>query len=122
MPVAAAPARRRHPMSVGWWPVLFIGPLLAGVAVFYYYPIVANAWTSLTSSNAFGQNPEFVGVDNYAEVFASGELGSALGNTVRSRAARECYRSLSAGLLHVVGFLGAAMPSLVAPTRSTRRL
>ncbi|SDY68035.1 carbohydrate ABC transporter permease [Tessaracoccus flavus] len=82
MPVAAAAARRKHPTSVGWWPVLFIGPLLAGVAVFYYYPIVANAWTSLTSSNAFGQNPEFVGVDNYAEVFASGELGSALGNTI----------------------------------------
>lgn len=75
-------ARRRHPTGVGAWPVLFVGPLLAGVAVFYYYPIVANAWTSLTRSNAFGLNPRFVGLDNYASLFAGGELGSAVANTL----------------------------------------
>lgn len=78
----AAKARRGHPTSVGWWPVLFVGPLLAGVAVFYYYPIVANAWTSLTRSSAFGRNARFVGAENYEALFASGELGSALTNTV----------------------------------------
>lgn len=82
-PAARTPApRRRRPTSVGWWPLLFVGPLMAGVAVFYYYPIVANAWTSLTRSNAFGNNPRFVGADNYAALFASGDLGSALGVTV----------------------------------------
>lgn len=74
--------RRQHPTSVGWWPVLFVGPLLAGVAVFYYYPIVANAWTSLTRSSAFGRNSRFVGIENYEALLSGGELGSALGNTV----------------------------------------
>lgn len=82
MTAASTTTRRRHPTSVGWWPLLFVGPLLAGVAVFYYYPIVANAWTSLTTSSAFGNNSRFVGTENYAALFASGELGSALGNTV----------------------------------------
>lgn len=75
--------RRRHrPTSVGWWPVLFVGPLLAGVAIFYYYPIVANAWTSLTQSGAFGGNVRFVGLENYAELFTRPDLPSALLNTL----------------------------------------
>lgn len=82
MPAVSSNRRRGHPTSVGWWPVLFVGPLLAGVAVFYYYPIVANAWTSLTTSSAFGNNTRFVGLENYAALLDSGELGSALGNTV----------------------------------------
>lgn len=78
----AAPRRRRHPTGVGLWPLLFVGPLLAGVAVFYYYPIIGNIWTSLTRTGAFGGNVRFVGADNYATLFASGELGSALTNTL----------------------------------------
>ena len=74
--------RRRRPTSVGWWPLLFVGPLLAGVAVFYYYPIIANAWRSLTRTGAFGSNATFVGLDNYAELVTRPDLPSALANTL----------------------------------------
>lgn len=80
MPASRRTAQRAA-RSSGWWPLAFVGPLLAGVAVFYYYPIAANAWASLTRSNAFGRAPRFVGLDNYARLAASGELGSALLNT-----------------------------------------
>ncbi len=80
----AAPTgkRRRSPMSVGAWPLLFIGPLLLGVLVFYYYPIISNLWTSFTATNAFGGDPKFVGVDNYVDLLNRPDLPSALVNTL----------------------------------------
>lgn len=74
--------RRRGPTHTGLWPLLFIGPLLTGVAIFYYYPIFANAWMSLTKTGAFGQNPQFVGLDNYVAAFTGSELPKALANTL----------------------------------------
>lgn len=74
--------RRRSPMAVGAWPLLFIGPLLLGVLVFYYYPIFGNFWTSLLKADAFGGNPRFVGFENYTELFARPTLPSATLNTL----------------------------------------
>ena len=48
-PGSASPKGRRRrgsPTSVGAWPVAFIGLLMLGVAVFYYWPIVKNIITS----------------------------------------------------------------------------
>ena len=73
--------RRRRPTSVGAWPVLFIGPLMAGVAVFYYWPIVKNLVVSLQQRNAFGGSPRWVGLQNYQDVLSSPDLGSAMANT-----------------------------------------
>lgn len=73
---------RRDPTSVGAWPILFIGPLMLGIAVFYYWPIIKNIITSMQQMDAFGGNPTFVGFDNYAELFRSPDLGSAIGNTL----------------------------------------
>lgn len=69
-------------MSVGAWPLLFVGPLLIGVAIFYYYPIISNLFISFTQTNAFGGNPEFVGVQNYSDLLTRADLPSALGNTL----------------------------------------
>lgn len=79
----AAPRKTRgHPMSVGAWPLLFVGPLLIGVAIFYYYPIISNLWTSFTTTNAFGGDVKFVGFDNYVDLLTRPDLPSALGNTL----------------------------------------
>lgn len=79
----AAPTRSRgRPTSVGAWPILFIGPLMLGVAIFYYWPIVTNIVVSFQQTNAFGGNAEFVGLDNYREVLSSPDLASAIGNTL----------------------------------------
>jgi ABC transporter, permease protein len=62
--------------------VLFIGPLMAGVAVFYYWPIVKNLVVSLQQRNAFGGSPRGVGLQNYQDVLSSPDLGSAMANTL----------------------------------------
>ena len=73
---------RPNPTSVGAWPILFIGPLMLGIAVFYYWPIVKNIVASVQQTNAFGGNPEFVGLQNYNDLFSSPDLGSAMLNTL----------------------------------------
>jgi multiple sugar transport system permease protein len=88
--VAGTPSRQRggagHGRSGGTlrrdgiWPWLFIGPLLAGIAVFYLWPIAQTAWFSLTKRGVFGGST-FVGVANYARLFADPQLYQALGNT-----------------------------------------
>ena len=74
--------KKKDPTSVGAWPALFIGPLMLGIAVFYYWPIFENVVASLQQTNAFGGNPQFVGFENYRELFASPDLRSAIGNTL----------------------------------------
>ncbi|QPL06185.1 MULTISPECIES: carbohydrate ABC transporter permease [Actinomyces] len=72
----------RGPSRVGAWPVLFIGPLMLGVAVFYYWPIITNLIVSTQRSNAFGGNPTFVGAENYTDLLTSADLPSAIRNTL----------------------------------------
>lgn len=65
----------------GWWPLLFVGPLMLGTVVFYHYPIIKNFYTSFTASGPFGGNPEWVWFDNYITLFTRPDLLSALTNT-----------------------------------------
>ncbi|PJJ73158.1 multiple sugar transport system permease protein [Diaminobutyricimonas aerilata] len=65
----------------GLWPVLFVGPLLLGVAVFYFWPILQTAFYSLTDWGAFG-GWTFAGIQNYLELFADPALYLSLGNTL----------------------------------------
>lgn len=66
----------------GWWPLLFIGPLMLGVVVFYHYPIVKNFYISFTQSGAFGNNVEWVGLQNCKNLFANSDFSSALMNNL----------------------------------------
>ena len=79
-----SPSRRRrvNPMSVGAWPLLFIGPLMLGVLIFYYFPIIGHLYASFTKTNAFGGNQKFVGLDNYTDLLARPDLPSATVNTL----------------------------------------
>ena len=81
---ATAPAarRRRSPMSVGAWPLLFVGPLLLGVLIFYHHPIIGNLVTSFTTTNAFGGDVEFVGLDNYTQALGDKSFWNSLWLTV----------------------------------------
>ena len=74
--------RRVNPMSAGAWPLLFIGPLMLGVLIFYYFPIIGNLYASLTRTNAFGGDQKFVGLENYSTLFSRPDLPSAMINTL----------------------------------------
>jgi multiple sugar transport system permease protein len=74
-------ARRRRPSGDGIWPWLFLAPLVGGIAVFYFWPILQTAFYSLTDWGAFG-GWEFAGFENYVTLFSDPALYLSLGNTL----------------------------------------
>ena len=65
----------------GFWPWLFVLPLVGGIGLFYLWPIIQTAYFSFTEWGVFGGNT-FSGLDNYVRLFADPQLYSALGNTL----------------------------------------
>jgi len=79
------PRRRHGPGASRWAAVGFAAPLLAYLVLFYAYPLWRNVDLSLHdyTIRAFVQgNAEFVGLENYVEVFGSSTFPTALANTV----------------------------------------
>jgi len=112
-------------MSAGAWPLLFIGPLMLGVLIFYYFPIIGNLYASLTRTNAFGGDQKFVGLENYSTLFSRPDLPSAMINTLFYTAVVLLAVPISvviASLLELPGLKGRAvyrvlffMPYLAMP-------
>lgn len=73
---------RRSATSDGFWPWLFIAPLLVGVFTFYIYPIFDNFYISFTKQSAFGTSSEFIGLKNYQTLFSKEELWLSIFNTL----------------------------------------
>lgn len=84
--------RPRHPRDP-FWMMLPTGALLA---VFFFYPLVFAAYTSLFRWDLLTE-PEFVGLSNYRVLLASGELGHAFLTTL-SFSAVVVVGSMSLGL------------------------
>ncbi|SDP20940.1 multiple sugar transport system permease protein [Klenkia soli] len=80
-PVPGDPPPRRRRVSrdtVAAWSLL--SPNLVVFAVFLFVPLLATVWLSLYSSSGFGPR-EFVGADNYAELFGDSTFWRATANT-----------------------------------------
>ncbi|MEV4367823.1 sugar ABC transporter permease [Nonomuraea sp. NPDC049637] len=80
--------------------LLFISPWLAGFLIFTAWPIVNSAYLSLTDYDVIN-DPDFVGLDNYRQLFADPKVGLALWNTF-------VYTALSVPA-HIVVALGLAL-------------
>lgn len=65
----------------GAWPWLFVLPLVAGIAIFYLWPILQTAYFSFTEWGVFGGST-WIGLDNYSALFTDPRLLSSLGNTL----------------------------------------
>ena len=72
-----AAARRKN---VGW-ALLFLSPWILGFAIFTAWPLVYSAYLSMTDYDVIN-SPNFVGLDNYAQLFADPKIGLSLANTV----------------------------------------
>jgi multiple sugar transport system permease protein len=70
-------ARRRYVGSA----LLFLSPWIIGFLVFTAWPLIYSVYLSLTDYDVIN-DPEFVGLDNYAELFADPKIALALGNTL----------------------------------------
>ncbi|WP_216666372.1 carbohydrate ABC transporter permease [Actinomyces faecalis] len=109
---ATGTRRGRGPSRAGAWPVLFIGPLMLGVAVFYYWPIVTNLVVSMQKTGAFGNKTTFVGFDNYIALFTSPDLGSAIRNTLLYTVLVLMGIPLSVGIAAMIELPGLRLKSL----------
>jgi len=79
-----APQRRRGGAAArrdGFWPWLFVFPLLFGVGVFYIWPILQTAFYSFTTSGVFG-GFTWSGIANYQQLISDPQLWQSLGNTL----------------------------------------
>ncbi|MEI4273581.1 sugar ABC transporter permease [Klenkia sp. LSe6-5] len=80
-PVPGDPPPRRRRISrdtVAAWGLL--SPNLVVFGVFLFIPLLATVWLSLYSSSGFGPR-EFVGADNYTELFGDSTFWRATANT-----------------------------------------
>ena len=72
--------RRRPRNRDGAWPVVFLAPLLVGVAVFYFWPILVTVANSFSSFGPFGDR-SFAGLQNYATLLGDSFIPRAMLNT-----------------------------------------
>ena len=62
--------------------MLYLLPAGILFLIFYYWPLLQNIYLSVFSWNMISPNQKFVGLENFATIFASAELVKILLNTV----------------------------------------
>lgn len=76
-PAARGARIRRRNLVLG---LLFASPFIVGFLALYAYPILASAFYSFTDFNLF-QPPQWVGLQNYNQMFADPTFWKAVANT-----------------------------------------
>ncbi|QEO16141.1 sugar ABC transporter permease [Agromyces intestinalis] len=94
-------APRRPRRGDGRVALFFIAPVLLGFAIFYLYPTVRGLWWSFTDYSLLAE-PEFVGLDNYADVLADSEFWNSMGVTLQ-------YVVINVGSQTLIALLLAAL-------------
>lgn len=61
---------------------LYLLPALLVFGIFYYWPLVENAYISFFQWNMISPTMDYVGLSNYQQIFASAEFTKILGNTL----------------------------------------
>jgi sn-glycerol 3-phosphate transport system permease protein len=81
-PVRPVPSARPRPLREYGLFALMVAPNLIVIAVFAYWPIVYNAYLSLTDWNMIAVRPAFVGLANYARTLTDPAFHQTLWVTV----------------------------------------
>ncbi|WP_036319441.1 carbohydrate ABC transporter permease [Microbacterium indicum] len=79
---AAPPPRRRRSLARRFEPYGYVAPTVILVGLLLIVPISVVIWYSLFDNAVTNANPEFVGIDNYAQLLADGGFYKALLNTL----------------------------------------
>lgn len=74
------PRPRRAAARDGFWPWLFLAPLLIGMGAFYLWPMVQTFFNSFMSIGAFG-DAEFAGLANYRKLATEEDFPRSVLNT-----------------------------------------
>jgi multiple sugar transport system permease protein len=108
-PVAASAPRRQLPAGL-----LFVVPFLVFYALFTLWPILAGMRMSFFNATITGTAGEFVGLDNWREVFGDGAVWQSLWHTV-------WFTILTVPPLVVLGLVMALLTNRMMPARALWR-
>ena len=73
--------RKKKNLKELLWVLLFIGPTVLGIYLFYIYPIFGSVYISFTKWNHLTK-PEFIGLTNYINLFQDPRIGREFFNTI----------------------------------------
>lgn len=97
----------RQVFPSGWLPYALLAPQLAITAVFFLWPAGKTLWYSLQSLDPFGLNSQFVGLDNFKQLFHDPLYLASFWTTLK-------FSALVAGCGLLVSLVFAALVDLVA--------
>jgi cellobiose transport system permease protein len=63
-------------------PYLYIAPFFVLFAIFGLYPLVYTVWISMTNRSPLNPTTEFVGLDNFVDLFGDAKFWNAVENTL----------------------------------------
>lgn len=84
------------------YPVAFIFPALAVYVALFVFPTVSGFYYSFTDWSSYSDEVNFIGLDNYRQLFTEGVLGTAFANTM-------IYAVAVTVLVNAIGLLMALM-------------
>lgn len=119
LPVAGSPLSREEIQKESWWsryrlPLLFLLPAFLVILFFFVIPVVitlAISFTNMSVSTGL-RGYEWIGVDNYRNIFASPWTGTVLKNTLLYVFATLIFFNVGLGL--VIAIACAFIPKSVA--------
>ncbi|MDR6679172.1 sn-glycerol-3-phosphate ABC transporter permease UgpA [Pseudomonas oryzihabitans] len=97
----------RQVFPSGWLPYALLAPQLAITAVFFLWPAGKTLWYSLQSLDPFGLNSQFVGLDNFKQLFHDPLYLASFWTTLK-------FSALVAGCGLLISLVFAALVDLVA--------
>lgn len=72
----------RKPWQERWAGLFFVGPFLVLFAVFLVWPTISGLWNSFFNTSLAGVEQEFLGLQNWREMFSDSAVWSSLKNTL----------------------------------------
>lgn len=69
--------------NIGYYIILFLVPSMLGYVIFSLLPMITAFYLSFTSWDIIGGSPEFIGIENYTNIFKSNEFYRVFKNTLK---------------------------------------
>ncbi|TDD20240.1 sugar ABC transporter permease [Kribbella turkmenica] len=81
MPTRSAPSETGQPWKERWAGLFFVAPFLLLFALFLLWPTFSGLWNSFFNTSLAGVRGEFLGLQNWREMFGDPAVWSSLKNT-----------------------------------------
>ena len=109
----ASVMKRRKALPEAWFAWALIAPAMIFIGIIVAWPLVETVRLSFTDARLAGEN--YVGLENYRDLFASSKFYDTIGRTFY-------WMVLSVSLKLILGLIGAVLLNAVVPGRALFRV